>query len=123
MSFLPEFSPIPRMSPAPLSAELMMGAASPLWGYFSGFAAAGVAWWWMTRLTPQNLEALMARAAAGPDTLPAVGGEAAPISPLVELAREAAPEPVSPPPGPVAPTEPLAARVRRTAPPGPATEA
>lgn len=53
MSETPEF---PKTSGA-----LFVGAASPLWGYFAGAAAAGVAFWWMTRpLRTENLEALFA---------------------------------------------------------------
>jgi len=51
-----------------------VGVASPLWGYFAGAAAGGVAFWWMTRWTqPQNLEALFARRFAGlsPELAPA----------------------------------------------------
>jgi hypothetical protein len=83
---------------------LMIGAASPLWGYFTGAAMTGMAWWWMTRwMAPQDfatfaermaepaMEAL-AEAVGGPvaealvsDEIPAlpVGGEAAPFSAAV----------------------------------------
>lgn len=53
------------LSPQSLPPALV-GLASPLWGYFAGMAAGGVAFWWMTRWTqPQNLEALFARRFAG----------------------------------------------------------
>lgn len=57
MSEPTEFTPaIPQVRAAP---ELIIGAASPLWGYFVGAAATGVAWWWMTRWAqPENLEAM-----------------------------------------------------------------
>src|SRR5438128_1655782 len=48
----------PTVTPA-----LMVGAASPLWGYFAGAAATGMAYWWMTRWAhPANLEAFFAAA-------------------------------------------------------------
>jgi hypothetical protein len=85
-----------------LRPEVMIGAASPLWGYFTGAALAGVGWWWMTRwatMRPVELEAVaaavvepaaeaLAEVVGGPvaealvtDETPAlpVGGEAAPI--------------------------------------------
>ena len=116
---LPEM-PEPRVSP-----NLMVGAASPLWGFFGAATAGGLAYWWMTRWTQtQNLEALFGMATkalaepalemaeavaeavaeaaeAAVEALPApVGGESAPISPLVEAM--AAPEAViDPSPEPV----------------------
>lgn len=137
MSFLPETRELPR----PASAELMVGAASPLWAYFSGAAATGLAWWWMTRMAPRNLEAMFAamspqkaaetaaeaaapvvetvvQAALSPEAAveppPVVGGEAAPISPL---AAQVPPEPrtIETAPEP----EPAPARTRRTPPPVP----
>jgi hypothetical protein len=40
----------PRGELAPyFRPEMYIGAAFPLWGYFTGAAAAGVAYWWMTR--------------------------------------------------------------------------
>ena len=121
---------LPEMPETRMSPHLLLGAASPLWAYFGAAAAGGVAYWWMTRWQPMNLEALLGgltKAAALPASLteaalmPAtdavetvsqaadrvtgaaaesvasalpeapVGGEAAPISPLVETL--AAPEP------------------------------
>ncbi|HVI33310.1 hypothetical protein [Phenylobacterium sp.] len=69
-----------ELSPQPL-APAFIGLASPLWGYFAGMAAGGVAFWWMTRWTqPQNLEALFARRFAGlsPELAPAVADGADP---------------------------------------------
>ena len=113
--------PIELPKPGP---TFMVGAVSPLWGYFSAAAMGGVAYWWMTRWTrPMNLEALLgaawspAKAAEAveeattavietvAEALPPLGGEAAPISPLVALAEpspvvEAVAEPVIEPPTP-----------------------
>lgn len=99
----------PRLSPA-----LLVGAASPLWAYYGAAAAGAMTYWWLTRWTrPMNLEALYGAAAdalpeamapfaaplaetaetlaevveaVAPD-LPEipVGGEAAPMSPLLAL--------------------------------------
>jgi hypothetical protein len=56
--------------PRPLAAQALLGAASPLWAYFAGAAASGVAVWWMLWLVrPQTLQALCAFA-----ELPALGG-------------------------------------------------
>jgi hypothetical protein len=111
MSFLdPVELPKPKVGP-----ELMVGAASPLWGYFGAAAMGGVAYWWMTQWTrPMNLEALfglatatlpkaeevapaaeaVAEAMTAPvlaasetavSELPPIGGEAAPISPVAAV--------------------------------------
>lgn len=114
---------LPEMPQTRISPSLMVGAASPLWAYFGAAAAGGVAYWWMTQwVRPVNLEAMMAPVAALPipvsipepaevleavaefvaDAAPElpqpVGGEAAPVSPILEVAPEpmleAAPEPV-----------------------------
>ncbi len=86
-----------------------LGVVSPLWGLFATAAAGGVAFWWMTRwMQPANLEAMMgatfvtagkaaekvetasdtvvAFVAAQPAVEPVMvgGGEAGPISALVE---------------------------------------
>jgi len=90
--------------PSPFRAELMIGAASPLWAYFAGAAMAGMGWWWMMRwMRPAELEAML-EAAAEPalealaeatggsvaealvgDKIPAlpVGGESGPFSSAV----------------------------------------
>jgi len=123
MSFLPEFQPS-RDLPTPVSPALLVGAVSPLWPYFSGLAATGVAWWWMTRLAPQNLEAMFAAVAPkppesvvrGPELPPVVGGEAAPVSPVLAdvppepRTLDAAPEAELAPPKPRRPpaTPPVA---------------
>jgi hypothetical protein len=110
----------PETAPPPVSPQLLVGAASPLWSYFGAAAAGGVAFWWMTRWTqPVNLEALFDAATramrsgpqltlkgletaeavveAAPSVEAPVGGEAAPISPVaaavdtpVETVTEAA---------------------------------
>ena len=60
---------VPQFSQPGVSPTLLMGAASPLWGYFAASAVSGVAFWWMTRWTrPVNLEAFFA--AASPQALP-----------------------------------------------------
>ncbi|HKP78886.1 MAG TPA: hypothetical protein VJU34_07145 [Phenylobacterium sp.] len=112
---LPEI-PQTRVSPA-----LLVGAASPLWSYFAAATAGGVAYWWMTQWArPVNLEALLGAAKVPPSPFAAiaapaietaetaseaveavvedlpplpVGGEAAPVSPLLE----STPEPVAEP--------------------------
>jgi hypothetical protein len=81
---------------------MMIGAASPLWGYFTGAAMAGVAFWWATRwMRPQDFEA-GAEAMAAP-ALAFVAEEAADVEAAVEImgepALEAAAEAVG---GPVA---------------------
>lgn len=158
---------LPEMPEPHVSPNFLVGAASPLWGYYGAAAASGVAYWWMTHwVRPVNVEALFGMAAqALPETavalvapaaeaaaeateavveaaeavapeLPAapVGGEAAPISPVVEAvapAPEPEPEPepaplveavaepaAIPPPEPVAEAapeaEPIRPRVRKT---------
>ena len=85
----------PRVSP-----QLLVGAASPLWTYFGAAASAGVAYWWMTRWTrPMNLEALFAGRPPAPELLvevvaaepEPVGGESAPVSPVLEALPEHGP--------------------------------
>jgi hypothetical protein len=85
-------------APFPLSVrpEFVLGAASPLWGYFAAAIVSGTTWWWMTRWM-QGADLL---SSAKPDTparpsatrlvlvsentaLVPVGGEAAPIAPAV----------------------------------------
>ena len=99
MSFIDPIGAQPRLSPT-----MFVGAASPLWMYFSAAAAGGLAYWWMTRWArPGNLEAMFNAAAlavpkaetvaaaiekavepvvAALEPATPVGGEAAPISPL-----------------------------------------
>ncbi|HEY0647789.1 hypothetical protein [Phenylobacterium sp.] len=110
---------LPEMPDTRLSPQLLVGVASPLWGYFGAAAMGGVAYWWMTRWTqPANLEALFGRvseamtapvaeaaaavteiAEAAAEALPEmpVGGESAPISPAVEALAPPEPEPVPEP--------------------------
>jgi hypothetical protein len=128
MSFLePIELPKPQIGPA-----FMVGAASPLWGYFSTAAMGGIAYWWMTRWTQAvNLEALFGAPAklaetlsevttatveAAAEVVPPLGGEAAPVSPIAALVEPEpaveVPEPVVEPPAPepepamTAPVEP-----------------
>jgi hypothetical protein len=94
------------------SPALMIGAASPLWGYFAAAAAGGVAYWWMTQMTrPANLEALFAKLPPGSAENPVaaiqtaalpeqpLGGESAPLSPLA-AASEPEPRSFEPEPEP-----------------------
>lgn len=96
---------LPPTSETRVSPQLLVGAASPLWSYFGAAASAGVAYWWMTRwVQPANLEALFGGRALMPDMpvdtvaaeLEPVGGEAAPISPVVEALAESVVEPPAP---------------------------
>ena len=98
---MPETVPqIREFSLSPLKPETLVGAASPLWGYFAGATIAGVTWWWMTRwMQPGFLRAMGAPASLPfPRTTAApVGGEAAPISAAAatrEKVAEAALEPI-----------------------------
>ena len=98
-----------------VSAALLMGAASPLWGYFGAAAAGGLAFWWMTRWTrPVNLEALLDAAGGAPapvmisepgaetvDVAAAAAADAV-VAEASEVAAEAASEPpVEPAPQPI----------------------
>lgn len=74
-----------------LRPEAAIGAASPLWGYFTGAAVMGVAWWWAAR---------WARTAGA---APSVGEDGARPLALVAAANESPPAPV------VVETLPLAA--------------
>lgn len=90
------------------TAETLVGAMNPLWGYFAGAALVGMAWWWATRWTllsapaaaleASELSATLEALAAEPAAMP-VGGEAAPISPAA-LERMVAAEPRPRPPKP-----------------------
>ncbi|MDB5449641.1 MAG: hypothetical protein JWQ52_769 [Phenylobacterium sp.] len=134
-----------ELFPKPPAPEAFIGLASPLWGVFAGTAMSGVAWWWMTRWTrPENLEALFARTAALPEkamdlaeaTTPAaapvlealakpelppapVGGEAAPVAPVVETLDAANEVAAAPTPQVVAPPEVGAPPEPRPVPPEP----
>lgn len=114
---------LPEMPANRMSPHLMMGVASPLWAYFGAAAASGVAYWWMTRWArPVNLEAMfggvpalsapveaaaeaaeaMVKAVEAAEValvddfpeFPPVGGESAPVSPVLEMTSmpEAEPE-------------------------------
>ncbi|MBL8552735.1 MAG: hypothetical protein JNL41_00550 [Phenylobacterium sp.] len=104
---------LPEMPRAPVSPNLLLGVASPLWGYFGAAAASGVAYWWMTQWArPANLEALFdATAEALPE---AVAVLAVPALEIVEAAVEAVeaatPDlPSAPVGGEAAPVGPVAA--------------
>jgi predicted flap endonuclease-1-like 5' DNA nuclease len=52
--------------------RLPVGLASPLWLAFGAAASAGVAWWWMSRMSrPFNIEAKMAHEALAAEPVPA----------------------------------------------------
>lgn len=93
--------PVPSLSPA-----AMVGAASPLWAWFGAATAGGLAYWWLTQWSrPGSVEAMFNAAGLAlptPETLrelapespassveaaaeanPIVGGESAPVSPLL----------------------------------------
>lgn len=114
----------PEMFRKPVSPQVLIGVASPLWLMFAGAAMSGAAWWWMTRWArPANLEALfgaaLPKAAQAPQRLAeaieteiaedvaeiealvdqdlpmtVVGGEGAPFSVVLETVVEAVPAPV-----------------------------
>ncbi|WP_293677623.1 hypothetical protein [uncultured Phenylobacterium sp.] len=90
----PETSHVPEPKSLP---NYMVGAASPLWAYFAGAAAGGVAFWWMTRWArPANLEAMFA--AAAPATEPVLEAAEALVEYIAEApiaALEAMAEPVA----------------------------
>jgi len=98
--------------PAALIA-VPVGLVSPLWGLFAGAALGGSAWWWMTRWArPENLEAMFGAAAepvlAAPLDAPAAE-EAEPAEAAVEVAEAVAPD--APVGGEAAPIAPLVAAV------------
>lgn len=64
----------PRVTAAPTTGpNVLMGAASPLWGYYAGAAMTGVAFWMMTRWTrPMNRESMFAVREAPQPVLEAV---------------------------------------------------
>jgi hypothetical protein len=124
MTFLdPVRLPQPSVTPT-----AMLGAASPLWAWFGAATAGGLAYWWMTQWTrPANLEALFEAAGlavptreaveeavvapaaammeAALEATPPVGGESAPVSPLVAEAVVAlSPTPAAEPAGEPEPT-------------------
>ncbi|MBI1196349.1 MAG: hypothetical protein GC203_00635 [Phenylobacterium sp.] len=102
----------PEMPKTPVSPQLLVGVASPLWSYFGAAAAGGVAFWWMTRWTrPVNLEALLGAAVTAtpearvePEPVVVEVAEMVALSieePVAEPVVEAAPEPVVDEPAPV----------------------
>jgi hypothetical protein len=97
MSELPEF---PRFEETFARPEALLrvpvGFASPLWGLFAGAAAAGTAWWWMSRWArPQNLEAMFGPTAVA--TPPALAPAAEPVEAAVAEAEPAMAAVVEPP--------------------------
>jgi hypothetical protein len=74
---------------------MMIGAASPLWGYFTGAAMAGMAFWWANHwMRPEALEAA-AEAVVAP-TLALVAEEASEVEAIAEAALEVAEAAVEP---------------------------
>jgi hypothetical protein len=72
--------------PKPALAHAMVGAASPLWGYFAGAAMGGVAFWWAAKFVqPATYEGLLARApGAEPRTFEVAEVAEAPFVPVAE---------------------------------------
>lgn len=71
------------------SPQMMVGAATPLWGYFTGAALTGVALWWMSRWAPTAA----APVAAAPEPV-AVPAAKVPTLFVVEPVAEPIEEPV-----------------------------
>lgn len=79
--------------PQPPIANAMLGAASPLWGYFAGAAMGGVAFWWAARFVqPASYESLFARLPA-PEPRSFAEPDAAPEAPFVAMAEAVASSP------------------------------
>jgi hypothetical protein len=102
------------MVASPLRPEVLIGAASPLWSYFTGAALSGMAMWWTTRwMQPATLlkaapapllaapteavaeavalvEAAIAPVLEAP--VEAVAEIAAPVEPVLEARAEAVPD-------------------------------
>jgi hypothetical protein len=148
MSFVETELPQPRLTPM-----VFLGAASPLWAYFGAATAGGLAYWWMTQWArPANLEALFNAAAlaipgrkaveetivepvaaimeAAFEPTPPIGGESAPVSPLVtepespvlpavEVETDAAVAPMAAAAEPPVTEPEPAARPKKSAPPSP----
>jgi hypothetical protein len=97
MSESADFTPRSEDAPGMHASEMMIGAASPLWGYFMGAAASGMAWWWMTRWAQtQNLEAMFGIAERAASKALEPSTEAASVISLgsraIEQTLEATPE-------------------------------
>ncbi|MEW5683845.1 MAG: hypothetical protein AB1942_02890 [Pseudomonadota bacterium] len=88
---------LPALPEPRVSTQFLVGAASPLWGYYGAAAAGGMTYWLMTRWTQvANLEALFGAVAKAPEAVaePAETMVEA-VTPMVGLATvDAAPEPV-----------------------------
>jgi hypothetical protein len=81
--------------PKPMVANAMVGAASPLWGYFAGAAMGGVAFWWAAKFVqPASYEALFARLPA-PEPRSFAEPEAAAEAPFVPVAEAVASSPLA----------------------------
>jgi predicted flap endonuclease-1-like 5' DNA nuclease len=67
MTWMESYDPAAVRRETEKAMSLPLGLASPLWLAFGAVASAGVAWWWMSRLSrPFNIEAL---AGAAPDAV------------------------------------------------------
>lgn len=95
-------SPSRVFAPPLFRPQVMIGAATPLWGYFAGAAMTGVAMWWMSRWMPAAKPPAAVQTALEPASEPPVelaaepparpvGGEAAPIP--VDAASAVEPSP------------------------------
>jgi hypothetical protein len=86
-------------SPWLIRPEAMVGAAFPLWGYFTGAALAGTGWWWMTHWTgpaqraEEAAEPAVEAVAETADGLATVAEAVA--EPALEILAEAAGGPVA----------------------------
>lgn len=77
-------------TPSFLRPQMMIGAATPLWGYFTGVALTGVTLWWMSRWLPTPAQVAVALAPPEPPVK----------APKPVKAVEVVPEPVAPAPAP-----------------------
>jgi hypothetical protein len=79
--------------PKPMIAHAVVGAASPLWGYFAGAALGGVAFWWAAKFVqPASYETLFAHLPA-PEPRTFAEPEAAAEAPFVPVAEAVASSP------------------------------
>lgn len=86
----------PKTSPF-YRPQMLIGAATPLWGYFAGAAMTGVALWWMSRWASAPVaEAPPVKALEM--MLPALAAPAPLAAPVEEPVLDAEFVPVLPPP-------------------------